>query len=349
MVRPSENQAIRQAESLLKGWLDGDAEFERHLRVRPDTEVDLLVRVGRSLLAVEVKVTSDSASIAPMIDQARKVAPRLGKSAVPVVVVPYMSEGGRRICERAGVSWFDLSGNASIVAPGLRIHVEGKPNKYKKPGRPSTVFAPRSSRVVRQLLIEPHRSLHQRELARLVGLDEGFTSRIVRKLEADELVRRDDTGAVHANNPDLLLDLWRETYDFAKHRILRGHIASRSSEDGLRRLADAFGKKKLRCAATGLGAAWLLTKFAGFRLVTLYVAEEPTESLLEAVGFRAEERGANTWLVVPNDEGVFAGADDRDGVPCVHPVQTYLDLKAQPERAEEAASELRKQLLTWRS
>lgn len=349
MVRPSENQAVRQAESLLKGWLDGDAEFEKHVRVSPHAEVDLLVRVGRLRLAVEVKVTSDLAVIAPMSDQTRKIAQSLGKAVVPVVVVLFMSESGRRICEQAGVSWFDLSGNASIVAPGLRIHVEGKPNKYKKPGRPSTVFAPRSSRVVRQLLLAPQRSLHQRELARLVGLDEGFTSRIVRKLEADELVRRDDTGAVRANNPDLLLDLWRETYDFAKHRILQGHIATRSGEDGLRRLTHDFGKKNLRCAATGLGAAWLQTKFAGFRLVTIYVAEEPTESLLEAVGFRAEERGANTWLVVPNDEGVFTGMNDRDGVPCVHPVQTYLDLKAQPERAEEAASELRKQLLTWRA
>jgi hypothetical protein len=63
-------------------------------------------------------------------------------------------------------------------------------------------------------------------------------------------------------------------------------------------------------------------------------------------GFRSEERGANTWLVVPNDEGVFEGAEDRDGVPCVHPLQAYLDLKGQPERATEAAADLRKQLLT---
>jgi hypothetical protein len=85
-----------------------------------------------------------------------------------------MGEVGRQVCRDAGVSWLDLSGNAQIVAPGLRIHVEGKPNAYKRPGRPSTVFSPRSSRIVRQLLIEPGRSLHQRELARLVGLDEGF-------------------------------------------------------------------------------------------------------------------------------------------------------------------------------
>lgn len=346
MPRPSSSQAIREAESLLKDWLDGDARFER-IPAGKGTGADLLVRVGHRVLAVQVKSSSNSSSIAPAVEGVRHSAMRLGKSTVPVIVVPFMGEVGRRICEQAGVSWFDLSGNAEIAAPGLRIHVEGKPNNYKRPGRPSTVFAPRSSRIVRQLLMAPKRSMHQRELARLAGLDEGFTSRIVRKLEADELIARDEKGAVRAQNPGVLLDAWRETYDFSKHRILRGHIASRSSEDGLRQLADAFKKKKLRCAATGLGAAWLLTRFAGFRLTTLFVADEPGDALLKAAGFRAEERGANTWLVLPNDEGVFAGAADREGVPCAHPVQVYLDLKAQPERADEAATELRKQLLTW--
>jgi hypothetical protein len=155
--------------------------------------------------------------------------------------------------------------------------------------------------------------------------------------------------ALHVTNPGLLLDAWRETYDFSKHQILRGHVSSRTSEEGLRHLVGTFTTKKLRCAATGLGAAWFMTQFAGFRLMTVYVAEEPSEAALKAVGFRAEERGANAWLVVPTDAGVFDGAEDREGVLCVHPVQAYLDLKGQPERAEEAATELRKRLLNWKA
>jgi hypothetical protein len=347
MPRLSETQAVRRAESLLREWLGDDADFER--RPGPVPRGDIFVRVGHRVLVVEVKLTMESASIAPLVEKAGAIASAVGKTAVPVVVVPFMGEVGRRVCNEAGVSWFDLSGNAQIVAPGLRIHVEGKPNAFKRPGRPSTVFAPRSSRIVRQLLIDQGRSLHQRELARLVGLDEGFTSRIVRKLEADELLERDASGALHVTNPGLLLDAWRETYDFSKHHVLQGHVPNRSSEEGLRQLVGTFATEKLRCAATGLGAAWVMTKFAGFRLTTVFVAEEPSEAALDALGFRSEERGANTWLVVPTDEGVFDGADVREGVPCVHPVQAYLDLKGQPERAAEAASELRKQFLTWRA
>ena len=49
--------------------------------------------------------------------------------------------------------------------------------------------------------------------------------------------------------------------------------------------------------------------------------------------------------MVPNDEGVFHGAEIVDGIRCVHPVQAYVDLKDHPERAPEAAAELRKWLL----
>jgi hypothetical protein len=69
-----------------------------------------------------------------------------------------MGDVGKRICADAGVSWFDLSGNANIVAPGLRILIEGRPNKFGRGGRPSSAFAPKSARIARRLLIDPHRS-----------------------------------------------------------------------------------------------------------------------------------------------------------------------------------------------
>ena len=76
-------------------------------------------------------------------------------------------------------------------------------------------------------------------------------------------------------------------------------------------------------AATALPAAWLWTRYAGFRLSTVYLSNPPSAGLKKELGFREEARGANTWLVVPNDEGVFEGAQFVDGIRCVHPVQAY--------------------------
>ena len=76
----------------------------------------------------------------------------------------------------------------------------------------------------------------------------------------------------------------------------------------------------------------------------MYLFNPPSAGLKKELGFREEAGGANTWLVVPNDDGVFDGVELVDGIRCVHPVQAYVDLKDHPEGATEAAEELRRQL-----
>jgi Transcriptional regulator, AbiEi antitoxin, Type IV TA system len=332
-----------QARDLLVGWLSGQAESSY-----PEPGgADVIVRDGPLTIVVEVKRLAEPGWLRGAIEQVREAARRVGSTAVPAIAVPFMAEGGRRLCEEANISWFDLSGNAHIVASGLRIHIEGKPNIFKRPGRPSTVFAPKSSRIVRAMLLEPQSSISQRELARRTGLDEGFTSRVVRKLESDQMVERDAEGAVRLLNPDDVLDGWRQSYDFSKHRTIAGHATARSGDELLATVGAALNATKLDYAATGLAGAWLLTKFAAFRLVTIFVPEEPSAHVLKSIGFRREERGANLWFTVPNDEGVFTGTTAVDDVQCVHPVQAYLDLKSQPERSMEASEGLRNRRLQW--
>jgi len=348
MPLPSEAQALREIRSQFADWF-GVSRDELAVKNPPKKapEADLILKAGSTLFVVEYKGVAEAAHVSRAIEQVKHYTEALGRQAVAVVAVPYMGEVGRSICEQAGVSWMDLSGNASIVAPGVRIVVEGKPNRFKRRGRPSTVFAPKSSRVVRQLLLDPMKRFTQRELASATRLDEGFISRIVRRMESGGLLDRDERGAVKAANPNLLLDDWRAAYDFSKHEVLKGHIAARSPEEVIKRAHSFLSKHKVDHALTGLGAAWALTGFAGFRLVTMYWREPlPADDLAE-IGFQAEERGANVWLVMPNDEGVFDGAGLGKPMRCVHPVQVYLDLKEQPERATEAAVELRKRLLAW--
>ena len=66
------------------------------------------------------------------------------------------------------------------------------------------------------------------------------------------------------------------------------------------------------------------------------------------MGFRDEEKGANLWLVAPDDDGVFDGAATVGPLHVAHPVQVYADLQAHPERAKEAAIDLRARRLQWK-
>jgi hypothetical protein len=348
MRLPREAQALREISKQLALWLRlPEEQITVDNALKGAAHADGVFKAGGTVFVVEYKGQGTAASIMLAVAQAKQYAKSVGKGAVPVVAVAFMGDVGRRICEQAGVSWLDLSGNASIVAPGLRIHVEGKPNRFKRRGRPSSVFAPKSSRVPRQLLLDPNKHYTQRELATVTRLDEGFISRIVRRMEGDGQLQRRDDGSVTVGNPNLLLDDWHAAYDFSKHTVLKGHVAARTTDEVIERIHELLGKHEIDHALTGLGAAWMLTGFAGFRLVTLFWKQALASEELVEIGFRDEERGANVWLVVPNDEGVFDGVSLHGQVRCVHPVQAYLDLKAQPERAAEAAQELRKRMLAW--
>ena len=349
MRPPKEQQALRQVTARLGELLDVAPSVVYQHQDRRAPAADAVIEIAGTTFVVEYRSSGSTAPVSVAIEQVRRLAFAAGPHAIPLVVVPFMGPVGRRRCEDASVAWLDLSGNARIVAPGIRVLVEGRPNQFKSRGRPSSVFAPKSSRISRWLLMHAGHPLKQRDLAKATDMDEGFTSRIVSRLEEADFVLRGQEGEIGLRDPDLLLDAWREAYVFSIHQVIQGHLAARSGEETLRLLANGLQARGVRYAATGLCAAWLLTKFSGFRLATMYVAERPASEDLESLGFREEERGANVWIVVPKDEGVFQGADERDGIMCVHPVQAYLDLKDRPERAKEAAEHLRAELLKWSS
>ena len=323
----------------IKDWREGHA----------NGGSDVRLRAGEAWYAVEFKAAANTEQVGSAL---RKLSVPSARPAVPLLVVPYMGDAGRELCRDAGISWLDLSGNADIEAAALRIRILGEPNRYKRPGRPESLFAPRSARAARVFLMDVQRVWLQYELARATGLSAGYLSRLLPRYEEAGFLQRTQEGRslrYRVTNPDALLDDWRADYDFNHHTILRGHVASRGGPDLLRELSTALTRHEVEHAATGLAGAWLWEPFAAFRTVTFYLSALPSPEILTGIGFHEEARGSNTWLVVPDDNGVFAGAEERDGIHCVSPVQVYLDLKSQPERAEEARAELRRLRLAWSS
>jgi hypothetical protein len=348
MERSLEKQVVSEVPSLLARVLEMPEDL---VEVRPSAKgsgPDFVISAGERTFHVESRNSSARVPMTLALSRLRERRGDRKKDVIPLLVVPYMGETGRRLCEEHRVAWLDLSGNARIKAPGLHINVEGKPNRFKRAGRPPNLFAPKSSRIVRQFLIQPDHALNQRQLSQVADLDEGYTSRIVRRFEETGLVVRNEQGLLKPKDPDQLLDAWHEAYDFMRHRIIKGHVAARSGEELLHRIASVLEKQVPGYAATGLCGAWLYTHFANFRLATFYLPNAPGNELSDLLGFREDERGANTWLVVPNDEGVFHGSGVQEGIGCVHAVQVYLDLKYHPERSSEAASRLRQDYLKWR-
>lgn len=318
-------------------------------RPRPEDGADMILRAGPHKFVLEFKASSDRGAVALAAARAREAAAARRGQWIAAVVVPYMGEAGADASRAAGVSWFDLSGNAEIRAPGLHLRVEGRPNRFLRKGRPGNPLAPKGSRVARWLLMHPDRAFLQREISKEVAVDEALTGRVVRWLAERDLIVRDSRGAWRPKDPGALLDAWHEAYDFNRHRIVRGILGGRSSDEVMQRLAETLDRQAIGYAMTGPAGAWLLTQHAMFRTVTVLVRQAVPQSLLGDLGVIDEPRGANVWLVVPNDDAVFLGSRVEHGLSCAHPLQVYLDLKAHPERASEAAAELRRRHLTWKA
>jgi len=324
-----------------------DIKPQRLARVKTLPEADLEFEFEGKLFIIEYRASSAIAPLKAAINNLWGTRPSRDRQSIPLVCVPFMGEAGSRLCREMGIAWFDLSGNAWIRAQDLFIHVQGRPNLFKAKGRPADIFAPKSSRIARWLLIHFPVSFSQKELARSTDMDEGFVSRIVSRMISQDLVQRDDSGNIRLQDPDALLDMWREKYRIHAHQFLKGHIPARNGPDLLRHVAQACQDQGMEYACTGLGAAWLYSRFASFRTAAFYLRESPSASWMEDIGFQEEPKGANVWLIVPKDEGVFHGATEVEGLQCVHPLQGYLDLKDHPERSAEAAEQLRRDFLRW--
>ena len=291
---------------------------------------------------IEVKASSSPGHVVRAAEQLRYAVG--DADAIGLLVVPYMTRGAAEVADDIGVNWVDLAGNAHIRDENLHVYVEGRPNPFRSPGRPSSPFAPKSARVTRVMLLDPGRWWRQRDLAEETGLDDGNVSRIVRRLEDFALVTRRDRE-YRPSDPGLLLTAWADEYRLDRHDIVSAHMSGAGVEIS-RELERRLRAVNLHHAFTGLPAAWAIDHFARFRLTSLYVLGDPRDAL-EPLGLRRVDKGANVQLIGPNDQGVLKAAAEYDGLTCVAPVQVYLDLRHLPERADEAAEHLRAHHLRW--
>ena len=250
----------------------------------------------------------------------------LGAREVALVVVPFMGRGGRALCAEAGVGWLDLSGNADVDAPGVRILVRGEPNRFGRSGRPVSLFSPKASRIAHLFLERVGERLTQKEVVEATGLDKGQVSKRVRGLEEAELL--DFDGArFGVLDPPLLLAAWEEVYAAEGPRevleVGAGELGPRAVEVLVEVLEARMGARVL---VGGAEAARLHGVAVGGSGATLLVETLPEREVLEELG--VEVPGAGIRLAVPRDLGVVWQGHRRSptGVRFTTATLAYLEL-----------------------
>ncbi len=299
-------------------------------------------------LVVEIKNYVSPSSIREPLKQL-KAAVSNRKSAFPVFATTFLSPETRQICREEGVGYFDLAGNAYLKFKDLLLDRSVEKNPFPRMGRPSSIFTPVSSRILRALLEEPKRTWKLDELAKVTEVSLGQVFKVCRQLIQEGYVSRPSKrGSLILEKPSQLLDVWRDQYSFANHQTRSFYSFERDPGRLMNAIAKSGKENKYRYAITSFAAASMIAPFVrGNTRLTCYVEREELEDWQKTLELRPVEEGATLTLVPSNDPGVFYRTQEMKEITIVGNIQLYLDLYSDPARGQEQADQLRKERIKF--
>ncbi len=264
--------------------------------------------------------------------------------AYPVAVSSYMSPQSAALLKGQAVGYLDLSGNCFLSFETVLIDKEGKPNL-----RPSTrplkaLFAPRATRVVRVLLVDPQHVWRLEELAKTAEVSLGHAHNVVKRLAELSWVQRGEHQKIQLTRPGDLLDAWAESYSYRLNGIATYFSAERITRTFAGNVARAAHADGRRYAFTLHSGAALVAPNVRLPAIHCYV-EGDVAPLARALDLRAAEGEGNVFLMSPYDPGVFHAPIAKSGMPVVSLPQLYVDLYQYERRGREQAVHLRREAM----
>jgi hypothetical protein len=200
------------------------------------------------------------------------------------------------------------------------------------------IFAPKSSRVLRVLLVDFGKDWDERELAQEAGVSSGLVHYVCRTLVELGFAARNMQNRIILVDYLRLLKRWASynQYDRA-NKFLDYFTFEREIDRFVEKLVDLG----LEYALCGLVGAWLVAPYVRPVDVHLYVSSESeAKEIAKRLALNPTPKGGNVKFVLPYDEGVFYGMQSVRDVKVVSNVQLYVDLYNFPARGEDASSQL---------
>ena len=267
--------------------------------------------------------------------------------AYPVAAAVYIGPQSARILKSHNLGYVDLSGNCYLALENVLIEKEGKRNI-----RPSTrplrsLFAPRATRVVRVLLVDPARAWRLEELARAASVSLGHAHNVVKRLEELAWVERDADQRIRLGKPVDLLESWSDSYTYRANEIASYVAPERITRRYMAELARAAAAEGRRYAFTLNAGVSLVAPNFRVPVLHCYLEGDPAP-LARALGLRTVAEADGTLHVLsPYDPGVFYGALEKGGLKVVCLPQLYADLFHYERRGRDQAEHLRREAMGY--
>jgi len=209
------------------------------------------------------------------------------------------------------------------------------------------IFASKSSRILRVMLVNLGRDWDERQLAHEANVSNGLVHYVCETLIELGSVARDGRNRIVLVDPMRLLRRWAAYHQYDRANKFLDYF---SFEKEIDQFVSKAAHLDLKYALSGLAAAWLVAPYVRPVDVHLYIpSEDLAPKFAEKLKLNPTPSGGNVKFVVPYDEGVFYGMREVRGVKTVSNVQLYVDLFNFPARGEEAASQILEVMLKeWR-
>jgi len=256
-------------------------------------------------------------------------------SYCPLIIAPLISEQGQKICDEYGIGYLDLSGNAKISCGSIFVYTQGTKRPKGALTASQSIFSPKSARITKFLLAEPHVKWIQRDIAGRTGLSKGMVSRIITKMIDAGYVTKKDKKLALANFDDLF-SAWVESEMRRRERKKNYYIWAQNPPKLMEAVADKLSRDKIKYAFTQEAGASLAAPFALFDIVSVYV-ESLDKFPVRALSASEADKGFNLTVIEAPDEYIFMNARDKGGLKVVDNFQLYADLKKNPLRGEKQA------------
>ena len=311
----------------------------------PDAIIELAMPDNTTTrFVVEAKSRSTPEAIHTAVMQAKAAA---RGDERPLIQVPYLSPERLEELEREQVSGIDLCGNGVVIIPGrLLVIRSGQPNCYRDSRPLNNPYRGRSAMVARMLLTH----LSWPSLGSLVssirqaniGLSLAQTSKAIRALEEDLIVAKFGK-TIKLQEPGRLLDRlaseWRKP-------IIKGRATLRLPMHATQWAARLSSDPALQWAVTGETSASRYVMFSQTGPSRIAVSDLARSVALLGGTPEPVPNFADIELLEMEEPGIyFANVTDSDGVRWAIRLHTWLELRGGDARQQEAARDLRQQLL----
>lgn len=342
-----ENEIIRELNIRIKElihFMDMEISIKAEPLLENNLQPDLLMHISYENLEFDLVgevVSQQSSSVLKSKIAAVKLYASHSSSMAPIIVAEYLSPERRELCQREGVFFLDLSGNVFIKYKSLYLERVGFPNMFPEKRKGRGIFSDKASLILREVFKDVKKQWGVRELARAIGIDPGFVSRMGKELEKRDYFIRVNSKLV-MQDPKSILEDWVYEYDYKKNKEMNFFCLSKRPEEILEKIKNKNIPDNIQYALGFQAGANLISPYSVYNEVHIYIDDiSCIKWFADNLNLSEVEEGANLKFLLPHyRNSVFYDIQKKDNLKIVSDIQLYLDLCKYPIRGREQADHL---------